>query len=72
MGVSRVLCQGVCQDCDGEGHVEDPESDHGALVSCNACGGSGRAKCPPHDPEIIGTTHAVCRRCGAERRLRNG
>lgn len=28
--------------------------------------------CPPHDPEIIGTTHAVCRRCGAVGRLRHG
>lgn len=35
-----------CPECDGEGHVEDPEGYHGELVSCDECKGSGRRRTP--------------------------
>jgi hypothetical protein len=32
----------------------------------------GGSACHPHDMEVVGTTHAACKRCGKQARLRHG
>ena len=63
-------------------YIEDDECDYcrgkgwylmdGVREACFCQEEPAKAKCPPHDPESIGTTHAVRKRCGAKKTLRHG